>query len=119
MRKLLQLLTFLMLLIVMLPSLGMAQQRNISGTVRAENQTPLEGVTVSVKNTTRVTQTDANGSFSIQAATGETLVITYVGYASQELKVNNSSVVSVTMNASGNNMNEVVVTALGIKKERK
>jgi TonB-linked SusC/RagA family outer membrane protein len=119
MRKLLQLLALLLVLIVLLPLQGMSQQRNISGTVRAENQTPLEGVTISVKNTNRVTQTDANGQFSIQAATGETLVITYVGYMLQELKVNNSSDLAVTMRTSGNNMNEVVVTALGIPKQRK
>ncbi|RYF86471.1 MAG: SusC/RagA family TonB-linked outer membrane protein [Chitinophagaceae bacterium] len=72
-----------------------------------------------VKNTNRVTQTDGNGRFSIQAATGETLVFTSIGYELQELKVGNGSSVSVSMNAAGNNMNEVVVTALGIKKERK
>src|SRR5438094_10665380 len=102
MRKLLQLLTFLLLLIVMLPSQGMAQQRNISGTVKAENQSPLEGVTISVKNTNRVTQTDVNGHFSIRAATGEILVITYVGYEAQQLKVSSSSVFAVTMTTSGN-----------------
>ena len=119
MRKLLQLLTFFLLLTLLLPWQVMAQQRNISGTVKGENQSPLEGVTVRVKNTNRITQTDANGHFSIQAATGETLVITYVGYESQELKVNNSSVLDIAMTTSGNNMNEVVVTALGIKRERK
>ena len=119
MRKMLQLLTVLFLLIVVLPSKGMAQQRNISGTVKAEDQTPLPGVTISVKNTNRITQTDANGDFSIQAATGETLVITYVGYTAQELKIANSSIFPVVLRASGNNMSEVVVTALGIKKEQK
>jgi ferric enterobactin receptor len=119
MRKLLQLLTLLLLLIVMLPSLGMAQQRNISGTIRGENQSPLGGATITVKNTNRSTQTDVNGRFSIQAATGDILVTTYVGYEPQEFKVNNSSVVTVTMKASSGNLSEVVVTALGIKKERK
>lgn len=120
MRKLLQLLPFLSLLIVMLPLHGIAQQRNISGTVKAENGTVLEGVTVNVKNTTRMTQTDVDGHFSIQAATGETLVFTSVGYEAQEVKINNSSVVNVNLSAGGGaNMNEVVVTALGIKKERK
>lgn len=120
MRKLLQLLTSLLVLIVLLPSQGMAQQRTITGTVKAENQTPLQGVTISVKGTTRVTQTDASGNFSIQAATGETLVITSVGYTEQELKVGAGSVVNATMStSSGANMNEVVVTALGIKRERK
>ena len=119
MRKMLQLLTVLFLLIVLLPSKAMAQQRNISGTVKAEDQTPLPGVTISVKNTNRITQTDTNGDFSIQAAPGETLVITYVGYTAQELKIANGTVFPVTLRVSGNNMSEVVVTALGVKRERK
>ena len=119
MRKMLQLLTVLFLLIVLLPSKAMAQQRNISGTVKAEDQTPLPGVTTSVKNTNRITQTDTNGDFSIQAAPGETLVITYVGYTAQELKIANGTVFPVTLRVSGNNMSEVVVTALGVKRERK
>src|SRR4029078_962748 len=119
MRKMLQLLTVLFLLIVLTPSTGMAQQRNISGTVKAEDQTPLPGVTISVKNTNRITQTDANGDFSIQAAPGETLVISYVGYTAQELKIGNGTVLPVTLRVSGNNMSEVVVTALGVKRERK
>jgi ferric enterobactin receptor len=119
MRKLLQLLSFLLLLIVVLPSKGIAQQRTISGTVKAEDQSPLMGVTVSVRNTNRITQTDVNGRFSIEAATGETLVLTYVGYAPQELKVGNGSAFDVAMKAAGNTETEVVVTALGIKRERK
>ncbi|MDB5229363.1 MAG: TonB-linked outer membrane protein [Chitinophagaceae bacterium] len=120
MRKLLLALPFLFLLILLLPSLGMAQQRNISGTIKGENQSPLPGATVRVKNTARVTQTDVNGHFSIRAADGETLVVSYVGYDQQELKVANGDIADVTMNVSGtNNINDVVVTALGIKKERK
>src|SRR4051812_16953906 len=119
MRKLLQLLTTLLLLIFLLPWGVMAQQRNISGTVSAENQNPLEGVTITVKNTNRVTQTDSSGHFSIRAATGENLIITYTGYGPQELKVPNGSVVSATLRVSGNSLSEVVVTAFGIKRERK
>lgn len=119
MRRKITSLVFLMPLVMLLPLLGMAQQRNISGTVKGENQSPLQGATISVKNSTRVTQTDVNGRFSIQASTGEILVLTYVGYEPKELNVDNRSVFAVTMTVSGNNMNEVVVTALGIKKERK
>jgi TonB-dependent SusC/RagA subfamily outer membrane receptor len=118
MRKILHL-TFLNLALLMISVCGFAQNRTITGTVVSSDGSPLEGVTIGVKNTNRITQTDANGHFSIQAATGETLVFTYVGYAAQELKVNNGSVFPITMSAGGTNMNEVVVTALGIKKERK
>jgi TonB-linked SusC/RagA family outer membrane protein len=119
MRRKITSLVFLIPLVMLLPIIGMAQQRNISGTIKGENQSPLQGATISVKSTNRVTQSDVNGHFSIQAVTGEILVITYVGYEPQELNVDNSSVFAVSMNVSGNNMNEVVVTALGIKKDRK
>jgi ferric enterobactin receptor len=119
MRKILRLLVVFFLVIFLLPDALLAQQRVITGTVLAEDGNPAQGVTVRVRNSNRITQTDANGHFSIQAATGEILIITYVGYEQQELKINNSSVFAVSMKVSGNNMNEVVVTALGIKKERK
>ena len=119
MRRKITSLFFLIPLVMLLPIIGMAQQRNISGTIRGENQNPLEGATISVKNTNRVTQTGVNGHFSILAATGEILVITYVGYELQELNVTNSSDFAITMKSSGDNMSEVVVTALGIKKARK
>ncbi|MGN6165768.1 MAG: SusC/RagA family TonB-linked outer membrane protein [Flavisolibacter sp.] len=119
MRKTLQLLTVFSLLMLLLPQAMMAQGRNISGTVLAEDQTPLPGVTVTVKGTTRSTQTDNNGHFNIQAASGETLQLSYVGYETQEIKIGNKSNVSISLKQAGNSMNEVVVTALGIKKERK
>src|SRR6186997_2785233 len=106
MRRKITSLFFLTPLVMLLPIIGMAQQRNISGTVKGENQSPLQGATIGIKNTNRVTQTDANGHFSIQGATGEILVFTYVGYEPQELKVDNSSVFAVTMTVSGSNMNE-------------
>ena len=119
MRKTLQLLTVFSLLMLLLPQAMMAQGRNISGTVLAEDQTPLPGVTVTVKGTNRSTQTDNNGHFNIQAASGETLQLSYVGYETQEIKIGNRSNVSISLKQAGNSMNEVVVTALGIKKERK
>ncbi|MGN6401706.1 MAG: SusC/RagA family TonB-linked outer membrane protein [Flavisolibacter sp.] len=119
MRKTFQLLTVFSLLMLLLPQAMMAQGRNISGTVLTEDKTPLPGVTVTVKGTTRSTQTDNNGHFSIQAATGETLQLSYVGYEAQEIKIGNRNNVNVSLKQSGGNLNEVVVTALGIKKERK
>ncbi len=120
MRKTLRLLTVFSLLMLFLPQAMMAQARNISGTVLAEdNKTPLPGVTVTVNGTNRSTQTDNNGHFSISAATGETLQLSYVGYEAQTIKIGNSNNVSISLKQSGSNMTEVVVTALGIKKERK
>lgn len=120
MRKFLRLLTVFSLLMLLVPQAMMAQERNISGTVLAEdNKTPLPGVTAMVKGTKRSTQTDNNGHFSIQAATGETLQLSYVGYETQAIKIGSNNTLSISLKQSGGNMNEVVVTALGIKKERK
>ncbi|HJS55093.1 MAG TPA: hypothetical protein VJ765_11130, partial [Chitinophagaceae bacterium] len=61
MRRKITSLVFLIPIVMLLPIIGVAQQRNISGTIKGENQNPLEGATISVKNTNRVTQTNANG----------------------------------------------------------
>lgn len=119
MRKMLQLLVVFLLLTVILPSQGRAQQRTISGTVRTDSQNPLEGVTILVRNSDRVTQTGSNGQFSLQASSGETLVFSSVGFEAQEVKVGNNTTLNITLRAANNNLNEVVVTALGIRKERK
>ncbi len=119
MRKILRLsFAFFLMLLISSPMLY-AQQRTISGTVLAEdNTTPLQGVTVKVKGTNRVTQTDAHGVFSINASPDETLQFTYVGYQTVEVKAGTGNV-QVSLKPSDATMGEVVITALGIKKERK
>ncbi len=120
MRKIPQLaFALLLMLLCISPSLH-AQQRTISGTVTAEeSNAPLQGVTVKVKGTNRATQTDANGNYSISATSAETLEFSYVGYESTEVRVGTGNNVSVSLKLSGTTIGEVVVTAMGIKKERK
>ncbi|MCZ2459336.1 MAG: SusC/RagA family TonB-linked outer membrane protein [Chitinophagales bacterium] len=120
MRKIPQLaFALLLMLLCILPSLH-AQQRTISGTVTAEeSNAPLQGVTVKVKGTNRATQTDANGNYSISATSPEILEFSYVGYESTEVRVGTGNNVSVSLKLSGTTIGEVVVTAMGIKKERK
>ena len=72
---------FLSLLEMFTFSLGMAQQKSVSGTVLDETGGPLPGATVLVDGTNRGVTTDFDGNFSIQAAEGEVLVVSYVGYA--------------------------------------
>lgn len=79
---------------------------------------PLVGATVTLKGTKTVVATDINGNFSISAKPGDTLVISYIGSTTQDVKVGNSPI-SVTMQSSATNLDEVVVTALGIKKDKK
>lgn len=120
MRKFLRLLTIFSLLMLLLPQAMTAQGRKISGTVLTDDsKAPLPGVTVTVKGQNRGTQTDANGHFSIAANSGETLQFSYIGYETSEVRIGNSDVITVNLKQGGGNMNEVVVTALGIKKERK
>jgi ferric enterobactin receptor len=92
----------------------------IKGHVTSQNDnTPLRGVTVTVKGTNRSTQTDESGNFSINAAQGEVLQFSFVGFAPSEVKVGRGSNLDVSLGNQESQMGEVVVTALGIKKERK
>ena len=95
-----------------------AQNNKVTGVVRDASGDPVIGATVQVKGTNRVTATDINGQYSIQAAPGSTLVINYIGSQPQEIKVTGSSM-DVSLADANNTLDEVVVTALGIKKDRK
>ena len=88
----------------------------IKGTV-ADADGPLIGATVKVAGTNNGTVTDFNGNFSIQCKPGTTLEISYVGYKTITAKAKNG--MTVTMEADGKVLNEVVVTALGVKRDRK
>ncbi len=95
-------------------------QRTITGKVSDNQGLPLIGVTVLVKGTTIGTTTDLNGNFSIQVPNDQsTLQLSYVGYTAQDIVVGSQATVSVAMAESSLMMNEVVVTALGIKRESK
>lgn len=95
-----------------------AQNSKVTGVVRDGNGEPLIGATVQVKGTNRVTATDIDGKYSIQAAPGSTLVIKYVGAPTKEVNVTGATV-DINMDDANALLDEVVVTALGIKKERK
>jgi TonB-linked SusC/RagA family outer membrane protein len=117
MRKILQLFFVLSLTLLLLPSAVMAQERTISGTIISEdNKTPLAGVTVRVKGTRKITQTDANGKFSIKVSPGETLQFTYVGYQTEEIKPGSGESLGISLKTADNTMGEVVVTAMDIKR---
>jgi TonB-linked SusC/RagA family outer membrane protein len=95
-------------------------QRTISGKVADSQGQPLIGVTVLVKGTTIGTSTDADGKFLIQVPNDQsTLQLSYVGYTGQDIVVGSQTTVNVTLVESSLMMNEVVVTALGIKRESK
>ena len=76
------------------------------------------GATVAVKGTQYGTVTDIDGNFSVNAKKGDILVISYVGYATQEVTYNGAPL-TITLEEDNTMLNEVVVTALGVQRERK
>ena len=95
-----------------------AQQKNVSGTVSDENGLPLLGATVVISGTTSGTTTDFDGNYTINANTGDVLTFSYVGYSSQDITVGSSDTIDASLQPD-NSLDEVVVTAQGIKKEKK
>lgn len=108
----------LSVLLLTLLSISAFAQKTITGTVM-ENSAPVPGVTVAVKGTTKITQTNAEGKFSISANPTDFLVFTMVGSARQEILVGNQVTINVTLKSSDSEIGEVVITALGIKREKK
>ena len=105
-------------LLAIISTVAFAQQRSISGTVSDDAGIPLPGATVIVQDTNRGVTTDFDGNFSIEASTGEVLVVSFVGYNDTNITVGEADNYSVSL-ALGNELDEVVVTSLGIKRESK
>ena len=96
-----------------------AQQKTVSGTVQDKtDNSALRDVTVTVKGTKIGTKTNSDGSYSISAAKGQTLVFTFIGYARQETVVGDGSIFNIKLSQSNSEMDAVVVTAYGIKRDR-
>jgi ferric enterobactin receptor len=114
--KLFSLVMFVML--SMITNILMAQGVPISGTVLSEEGVPVAGVTVSVIGTDRATLTDLNGKFTITATQGAMLEFSHVGYGKQKIKATADMEVRLSTGDTGQ-LQDVVVTAMGIKKERK
>jgi len=93
-------------------------QKSISGTVTDDAGVPLPGATVLVVETNSGTTTDFDGNYSITVNEGQTLAISFVGYSTQEIQVGASSTYDVSLE-SANALDEIVVTALGIRREEK
>lgn len=97
-----------------------SQSGTISGTVTSNSDgAPLPGVNVLVKGTTVGTSTDSDGKYSIEASSNATLVFSFIGYAPQEVPVNNQTAVNVVLAEDISQLGEVVVTAFGLEREKK
>lgn len=99
--------------------LEVQQSKKITGTVLDATGIPVIGANVMVKGTTNGTITDLDGNFSLEVDENSTLVISYIGFASQEIKVGSQANLSITLKEDSQALDELVVTALGIKREEK
>lgn len=95
---------------------GFSAADEVKGTVRDATGTTLPGVSVQVKGTKLVTQTNASGQYGITAKAGDIIVFSYIGYDKQEITVGSQATVDVVLKSSAQELNTVVVTALGIKR---
>ena len=91
----------------------------IKGTVKDKDGETLIGVNIMIKGTSTGTTTDMDGHFSLRAKKGDVLSITYTGYTSKTVTVVDARTLNIVLEESRVELNEVVVTALGIKKEAK
>ncbi len=97
-----------------------AQNVRVTGTVTsASDNTALVGISVLVKGTNNGTTSNAAGEYAISAPSGGTLVFSFVGFEKQEVAISNQSVINVVLKEDNQQLNEVVVTALGVKREKK
>ncbi|MCK0114956.1 SusC/RagA family TonB-linked outer membrane protein [Gelidibacter sp. F63206] len=98
--------------------LSYAQEIKVTGKVIDDNG-PLPGVNIQVKGTSAGTMTDFDGNFEITTDSNAVLLISSMGFVTQEIKINNRSSITVTMVQDIQSLDAVVVTALGISREKK
>lgn len=110
------------LLMFLLAAIGFnsyAQQKTVTGVVLDDKKEPLPGASVIEKGTPNGVRTDANGNFSIVVRSKSTLVISVVGFETKEVSVDGQSAISITMDVATKELGGVVVTALGISKQKR
>ena len=106
-----------LLLLLTLAFSAMAQERNVTGRITSSHDgSTIPGVNVLIKGTMNGTVTDTDGSYSIAASSASTLVFSSVGFASQEATVGERTTIDIALVAEHTQLDEVVVTALGIEK---
>ena len=111
-------LTVVMFLIGMFMTGAYAQTHTVSGLVKdKEMGEPLVGVSVSVKGTKNATMTDLNGNYTIQTNAKDVLEFKYVGMKNAEETVGNRQIINVSLSPNAESLGEVVVTAMGIKRQ--
>ncbi|PCE63636.1 SusC/RagA family TonB-linked outer membrane protein [Sediminicola luteus] len=115
-----KLLSFLVFVSMLSSGTAFAQNKTVSGTVSDESGMPLPGVSIVVKGQTKGTSTDFDGNFTLEdVASSDVLVFSFIGFADKEVAVGGQSNINVTLSEDAEALDEVVVTALGVRKETK
>ncbi len=96
-----------------------AQDRNITGKVTADDGSVLPGVNVTIRGTSRGTTTDSEGSYKLSVPSNSTLVFSFIGFKSQEVALGTSNTINIKLVADASQLQEVVVTAQGIRKNQR
>jgi TonB-dependent SusC/RagA subfamily outer membrane receptor len=110
-----------LVLALVLLAIGIAEaQRTISGTVSDSRGETLIGASILVKGTVTGTVTDFDGKYSITVPSGSnTLVVSYTGFSTKEVEIGTSNTLDITLEDAAEQLSEVVVTSLGIKKDKR
>jgi TonB-linked SusC/RagA family outer membrane protein len=108
-----------LLILVALAQIAIAQSKTVKGKVSESGGVPLPGVSVKVKNSNSGSITNDMGEYTVMASQGSTLVFSYIGFKTQEVQVSSQSEINVSLQEDAGSLSEVVVTALGISREKK
>ena len=109
---------YVCLMAILMSASALAQEISVKGHVTDEKNVGIIGATVTVKGSRQATTTDENGNFLLTAKKGAVVTVSYVGYGSRDYTVTGPTL-DAALSSKGTDLNEVVVTALGIKKEKK
>lgn len=107
------------IMLLMLASVVLAQDRTVSGTVTDGSGSAMPGVNVVIKGTSSGTTSDGSGKFTIMAGNDAVLLFSFIGYTTQQVTVGSRTVLDVSMAEDAKQLSEVVVTALGIERSTK
>lgn len=110
---------YVLVFLLLIGNHAFSQQLNITGVVTAPDGSTLPGVHVSIKGTNTGTVTDIDGHYALPLQNGTVIVFSYIGYQPQEIKVDGTTVINVTMQETAQELKEVVITALGVERKTK
>ncbi len=109
----------LMFLVMLFAQVTLAQQTTVSGTITDEAGVPLPAVNVVEKGTSNGTSSDFDGNYTIDVGEGATLTFSSLGFAAKDVAVNNQNNIDVILSEDSQQLDEVIVTSLGLTREKK